>query len=975
VTVTVGNPTLSISLSGSGATVGTALSGFAVATTGGKSPYACATSVASGALPAGVSIGASCTLTGTPTAAGTFTFTESVTDSSTGTGGFTQTSGTLSLVVAKGTPAIAFTGPGTTSLSASPITVSATGQSGDTGAVGFSSSTTGVCTVSGTSVTLLATGTCTLTANQAADTNWNAGSSGAQSFTVTPATLTLTPTASSATTVGVAYSQTNTASGGTTPYASYALASGTLPAGTTLNTSTGTVSGTPTTAGAFSYTIKVTDSASATATTTTISGTVAKGTPAIAFTGPGSTSLSASPITVSATGQSGDTGAVGFSSSTTGVCTVSGTAVTLLATGTCTLTANQAADANWNAGSSGAQSFTVTPATLTLTPTASSATTVGVAYSQANTASGGTTPYASYALASGTLPAGTTLNTATGTVSGTPTTAGAFAYAIKVTDGASAIATTTTISGTIAKDTPSIAVTVSTAAPMLGVPVTLTATLSGGVSPTGSVTFKDGATTLATATLSGGSASTTVSSLTLGAHSITAAYAGDANNLAVTSSATTVTVSSRPDPAADPTVRGIVTSQVTTATRFAQAQIDNTVRRLEEIHDEEDGTDDGSAGSGNGGSGNGGSATGTGGSASGGAPAGRTAAARGGNGTATADLGGRTSDGTLRMAASDPRPAIDADGTVLAFAPEDGRDRASMNDAGRAIQKITGAFAMMQKKADLPFRLWTAGSLDFGRLKIDGSYDNHFTTAGLTVGIDGRIMDGVKVGLALGYGQDRTTFGSDGSRSDGTAWTATLYGSWRFAPKAFLDVTGGYGTLRFDTRRWSTAGSVMLDGRRDGHEIFGSVGLTFAEKWGALKLSSYGRVDVVKVFLDAYGETGSAVWALAYDRLETTTVSGVAGLRANYTIPVEWGTVTPGVRLEYRHAFEGGFTQRLGYADLGGAGFAITGTPAVRDSLTGGVSLRMMTLDGISIDLEYLLTGNAEAVQNQQVRASVRVAF
>ncbi|MFX4732792.1 putative Ig domain-containing protein, partial [Acinetobacter baumannii] len=60
----------------------------------------------------------------------------------------------------------------------------------------------------------------------------------------------------------VAYSQTNTVSGGTGPYA-YSLAAGSLPAGTTLDPSTGTVSGIPTTAGAFDYTIRVTDGASA----------------------------------------------------------------------------------------------------------------------------------------------------------------------------------------------------------------------------------------------------------------------------------------------------------------------------------------------------------------------------------------------------------------------------------------------------------------------------------------------------------------------------------------------------------------------------------------------------------------------------------------------------------------------------------------------------------------------------------------
>ena len=89
--------------------------------------------------------------------------------------------------------------------------------------------------------------------------------------------LTITPTASATIQVGQSYAQTNVASGGTPSYV-YSLASGALPAGTTLNTSTGTVSGTPTTSGAFSYAIKVTDSGTPTAqtaTTTTVSGRIA----------------------------------------------------------------------------------------------------------------------------------------------------------------------------------------------------------------------------------------------------------------------------------------------------------------------------------------------------------------------------------------------------------------------------------------------------------------------------------------------------------------------------------------------------------------------------------------------------------------------------------------------------------------------------------------------------------------------------
>jgi hypothetical protein len=61
-------------------------------------------------------------------------------------------------------------------------------------------------------------------------------------------------------TIGVAYSETITAQGGSGTGYTYALTGGALPTGTSLNSSTGVISGTPTTAGTYSFTIKVTDS-------------------------------------------------------------------------------------------------------------------------------------------------------------------------------------------------------------------------------------------------------------------------------------------------------------------------------------------------------------------------------------------------------------------------------------------------------------------------------------------------------------------------------------------------------------------------------------------------------------------------------------------------------------------------------------------------------------------------------------------
>src|ERR1700733_8242246 len=91
-----------------------------------------------------------------------------------------------------------------------------------------------------------------------------------------------------------------------------------------------------------------------------------------------------------------------------------------------------------------------------------------------------------------------------------------------------------------------------------GTAVNLTATVAevGGTSvPTGTVTFKDGTTTLGSMTLNGtGVAVYSSSALGVGSHSITAAYGGDSANSGSTSTAAAVTVTALPAPTVTITV-------------------------------------------------------------------------------------------------------------------------------------------------------------------------------------------------------------------------------------------------------------------------------------------------------------------------------------------------------------------------------------------------------------------------------------
>ena len=97
----------------------------------------------------------------------------------------------------------------------------------------------------------------------------------------------------------------------------------------------------------------------------------------ITFGSLASQTYGAGPVALTASATSGLE--VGYSS--TGPCAVGGPTLTITGAGTCTVTASQAGDATWGAASSVSQSFTITPAPLTV-----AALTLSRAYGVANPA-------------------------------------------------------------------------------------------------------------------------------------------------------------------------------------------------------------------------------------------------------------------------------------------------------------------------------------------------------------------------------------------------------------------------------------------------------------------------------------------------------------------------------------------------------------------------------------------------------------
>ena len=311
----------------------------------GNPPFAVSASSASSGAVSYTLVSGPATVSNTGTVVITGTGTVIIAASQAASGNYTAANTTTSFLVNDEAQSITFANPGTQTVAA-PLTISATSTSGLP--VTFSSTTPSVCTVAGATVTLSATGTCTIDANQAGNSDYAAATMVPQSFLVNGEAQTITFANPGTQTVAAPVTLSATSTSGLTVTFSSTTPSVCTVAGTTVTFLTaGTCTIDANQAGNSTY---------AAATTVPESFTVNGEGQTITFANPGAQTVG-TPLTLSASSTSGL--AVAFSSTTPSVCTVAGTTATFLIAGSCTIDANQPGNSVYAAAPMVAQSFSV----------------------------------------------------------------------------------------------------------------------------------------------------------------------------------------------------------------------------------------------------------------------------------------------------------------------------------------------------------------------------------------------------------------------------------------------------------------------------------------------------------------------------------------------------------------------------------------------------------------------------------------
>ncbi|WP_370602033.1 autotransporter domain-containing protein [Pseudomonas nitroreducens] len=210
------------------------------------------------------------------------------------------------------------------------------------------------------------------------------------------------------------------------------------------------------------------------------------------------------------------------------------------------------------------------------------------------------------------------------------------------------------------------------------------------------------------------------------------------------------------------------------------------------------------------------------------------------------------------------------------------------------------------------------------RSGVDGYESN---SAGIAVGVDGKINDQTTVGVAYSYLNSNVTSDS-GDKTEVQGSALTLYGSYELG-NWFADASLSAGKNENDSKRYIVG--TQAKGSYDSDVLSASLLGGYDFRFDNLVVEPRVGARYTNVKIDSYQEHGSsAALSIGAQRFEVGEFG--AGVRVSGDFPVGMGNLEPEATLMAWHDVIGDKVSSTSSYVLGGNPFVTTGASPVRDS-------------------------------------------
>ncbi len=234
-------------------------------------------------------------------------------------------------------------------------------------------------------------------------------------------------------------------------------------------------------------------------------------------------------------------------------------------------------------------------------------------------------------------------------------------------------------------------------------------------------------------------------------------------------------------------------------------------------------------------------------------------------------------------------------------------------------------------------------------------------TYGVTVGADtDALAKNTIIGIAATYGNTQADSDNvNATESDIDSYQVQVYGDYNLGNRAFIDASVGYGINNVDRTRSNVGGTPGLTANADydSSQFFAStgVGKTYAPIGGHEEIEITPRVGVRYTHLstDSFTETGAGGLNLAVDTDNMQALEVGIGTEIAYSVPMEYGIVTPSVHVGYTYDVIGDGIQTNSSFAGGGASFATQGVDPEQGTLNAGAGVTYYSNSNMDLSVNY----------------------